>query len=115
MSLTPRERDFIEKRRKLLKAWPWAGGGLLLLLAGFTLWLWLRVPLMINPWATIEALRAGTVEETTLTLMAVMLPILVLAVMGVLAVVVTLLFVALSNERRLIGMLDRLEAHHQAP
>jgi hypothetical protein len=107
MNLTAQDRAFIEKRKKLLNAWPWAGGGLLVMLAGFTTWLWIRVPMMINPWAAMEAIGAGTMEATTLTLMAVMLPILVLAVMGVLAVVVTLLFVALSNERRLIAMIER--------
>ena len=109
MNLTPKEQAFIDRRRKLLKAWPWAGGGALALLAALVTWLWIEVPMMINPWAAMEAVRGGTLEESTLVVMALMLPILVLAVMGVLGVMVALLFVALSHERRLIGMLDRLQ------
>lgn len=109
MTLTPKELAFIERRRKLLNAWPWAGGGALALLAGLVIWLWIEVPLMINPWAAMEAVSGGSLEESTLVVMALMLPILVLAVLGVLGVVVALMFVTLSQERRLIGMLDRLQ------
>lgn len=114
MNLTPKEQAFIDRRRKLLKAWPWAGGGALALLAALVTWLWIEVPMMINPLAAMEAVSSGAMEESTLLAMALMLPILVLAVMGVLGVMVTLMFVAMSHERRLIGMLDRIQRESQA-
>jgi hypothetical protein len=107
MSLTPTELAFIEKRRKLIALWPYAGGGIIAGLLGFTLWLWFAAPVMINPWITVEALQAGRLDQTTLYVMAVMLPILMLACIGALVVMVALFFAAFSNERRLIAILDR--------
>ncbi len=65
---------------------------------------------MINPWAAIAAIESGNIEETTLTIMAVLLPVLMLACLGVLLVMILLLFAVFSNERKLIAMVEKLEA-----
>jgi hypothetical protein len=110
MTLTDNERAFIDKRRRLIAIWPWAGGGIIAGMLGFASWLWLAVPMMINPWATMRSIEAGSVEETTLIMMAVMLPILMLACLGALVVMIALFFAAFSNERRLIKIVDRLDS-----
>ncbi len=107
MQLTPTEQQFVDQRRRLLALWPYAGGGLIAGLLGFAVWLWLAAPMMINPWATVAALKEGSLEETTLYVMAVMLPILMLACLGAFVVLVSLLFVAFRNERKLIEMLEK--------
>ena len=109
MNLTATEHAFVAKRRKLVAAWPWVGGGLIFALLGLAVWLWVRVPLMINPWAAIRDIEAGAVEETTLILMAVMLPITLLACLGALIAMLALFFAAFSNERKLIAVIDRFQ------
>ena len=108
MTLSKTELNWLEKRRTLVALWPWAGGGIIAGLLGFAAWLWLAVPLMINPWAAVEAIRAEQVEQSTLIVMAVMLPILMLACLGVLVVAIGLFFVAFTNEKKLIRMVDKL-------
>ncbi len=107
MYLNPTDQAFVDRRRRLLALWPYTGGGILAGLLGFTTWLWFFAPLMVNPWATVEALKSGSVEESTLYVMAVMLPILMLACLGAFVVMVGLFFAAFRNERRLIDILDR--------
>ena len=113
--MTPGDSDraFLDRRRKLLALWPWAGGGLIAGLLGFASWLWIAVPLMINPWAVIAAIEAGQLEETTLAVMAVMLPILMLACLGVIIVLIGVLFAAFANERRLIGLVEKQAPQHR--
>ena len=107
MMLTPAEQAFVEKRRTMLALWPYAGGGMLTGMFGFAAWLWIFAPAMINPMITVEAIQSGALEETTLYVMAVLLPILMLALLGGFVVVVALFFVAFNNERKLIAILDR--------
>ncbi len=107
MQLTPTEQAFVDRRRRLLSLWPYAGSGLVAGMLGFALWLWFSAPLMINPLATVAALKSGSLEESTLAVIAVMLPILLLAMLGAFLVVVGLFFAAFRNERRLLELLDR--------
>lgn len=107
MKLSPAERLYVEKRERLTKLWPAFGAGVLLMLAALALWLWLRVPYFANPWAVAEALESGGLPESTITLMAAMLPVVVLMFLVFALAVVLLTFVAFSNERRLIQLVRR--------
>ncbi len=107
MYLNPTDQAFVDRRRRLIALWPYVGGGMLAGLLGFATWLWLFIPLMVNPWATVEALKSGSLEETTLYVMAVLLPILMLACLGAFVLMVGLAFAVFRNERRLIEILDR--------
>lgn len=108
MKLSAEERLFVEKREILTRRWPWVGGILLLLLATLTVWLWLTVPYLVNPWAVSAGFASGTMPESTTLLMAAMLPVVMLTLLVMIAIVVTLAFVAFHNERRLIGLVQRL-------
>ena len=108
MSLNSEELAWIARRRTFMNLWPWAGGGMIVGILGFASWLW--VPLMINPWAAIRAVEAGSIDDTTLIAMALMLPILMMACLVVLVVMVGLLFAAFSNERKLIAMVEKQAA-----
>jgi hypothetical protein len=113
MTLSDADRAFLDRRRKLLTLWPWTGAGMIAGILGFATWLWMAVPLMINPWATIAAIESGRLEETTLTVMAVMLPILMLACLGVMVVLIGLLFAVFANERRLISLVEKQDSRHR--
>lgn len=107
MKLSPAEWAYLEKRANLIRVWPWVGGVLLLLIVAFTAWLWFTVPYFVNPWAVFAALKSGTVPDSTLGVMAAMLPVVMLTLLAFAALMVFLMFVTLFNERRLIRFIQR--------
>jgi hypothetical protein len=110
VSLNSQELAWVARRRTFLALWPWAGGAMIAALLGFAIWLWLAVPLMINPWAAIRAAEGGSIDDTTLTAMALMLPILLIACLVVLVVMIGVLFAAFANEKKLIAMVEKQAA-----
>ena len=105
MQLDSKESEFIEKRARLLKLWPWFGGGLLLMLVFLGAWMWISVPFMINPWHVFAALEAATLPASTLDIMAAMLPVVILLFLVFVAAILLMLFAAFASERRLIRLL----------
>lgn len=110
MTLSPAEKKFVEKRERRVKYWPYFGAASLVLVAAYSIWLWVKMPHLIRPWRVIESLEAGTLSESTMAVMAVILPI-VMAMLLVFAFIIVLLwFVAFYNERRLIQLVRKMEA-----
>ena len=107
MNLTKREKEFVERRAKLVQYWPILGticlAGVLIL----AVWLWLSRPFLINPWKVLSGLEAGSIPESTTLLMAAMLPIVVLACLFVLVACLIFCFAAFSNERKHLDIINR--------
>ena len=110
MSLSSADKLFVERRESLVKHWPLVGAGCLALIVSFSTWLWLNIPHLIDPWRVIESLEAGTLPESTVSIMVVMLPILMIFLLVFTFIVVVLVFTGFSNERRLIRLLRKMEA-----
>jgi hypothetical protein len=72
-------------------------------------WLWVKTPSLINPWHVMDALEAGTLAESTMSVMALMLPIVTATFLVFACVVVLLWFIAFRNELRLIRLLRKLD------
>ena len=101
-TLSPRDTAFLRRRERLLRYWPWAGGGLL--------WLWFEVPYLVNPRALALAVEAGELSEQTILMLATMLPVVFLTLLLAVAVFLALLFAVFGRERRLLRLLRR---HHE--
>lgn len=110
MGLSSGDKAFVAKRERRARYWPFAGVGSLLLLAAYGAWLWVKTPNLINPWQVLEALEAGTLPESTMGVMVVMLPIVMATFLVFAFAMVLLLFVAFYNERRLIRLIVELES-----
>lgn len=107
--LSQADKAFIEKRERRAKYWPLFGAALLVMVITYGTWLWLKMPHLINPWHVIERFEAGTLSDSTMGVMAVMLPI-VMAVLLVFAFAVVLLwFIPFRNECRLIRLVWELQ------
>ena len=65
-----------------------AGSVLLLGLIGFIVYLFFNTPLLINPNAVIEGLNTGTIEQSTLETMALVLPVLMICICFLLFVLI---------------------------
>lgn len=110
MHLKATDSTFINRRSSLVKYWPVAGSLLLLMLFGLGGWLWIDIPWLINPWEVMQALEAGKLPDSTLTLMAMMLPVVMLACLVFSVLFVLLAWRGFANERRLLEIIERLQA-----
>lgn len=114
MTLSPEEKKFVEKREWRVKYWPYYGAASLVLIAAYGTWLWVKMPHLISPRQVIESLEAGTLSESTMGVMAVMLPFVMLALLVFAFIIVLLWFVVIHNERRLIQLVRKKEAESVA-
>lgn len=101
------EHDYLQRRERLARAWPWVGASLLAALLGLAVWLWWRTPLLIDPWLVMRRLAANDLGQGTLALMATMLPVLVILCLVLSLGLVLLGFQGMRNERRLLKLLKR--------
>lgn len=109
MELNQDEVRFLGRRRKLISAWRYAGPLTLLLIFGLAIFLGLRSPMMVNPFAIIERLEAGTLAQSTLEMMAMFVPLLVITICFILIVLIQLMYVAFSNEKKYLQIIDLLK------
>ena len=105
--LTEAEKAFVERRRRLLRLWPYVGSGMLALITGFAVWLVITRPLMANPFFVMAAMERGNINQFTLKLMAVMLPVVIWTALFVCLVTVFFSFAAFSNERKYQALLEK--------
>ena len=69
----------------------------------------IRQVIHLDPWLVAGRLRAHSLDHSVLVLVAALLPVVVLVLLGVLLVVLLFVTVAVANERRLLGMVERLD------
>jgi hypothetical protein len=105
MTLTEEDERFLRKREALTRAWPIFGGFLLAALTFWIGWMLWRNTLVVNPYAMLGAIRDGTIEQSTLQLMAGMLPVAMILIFGLSAGIVLLLYGTFSNEKRYLGII----------
>jgi len=108
MHLDSNQLQFFQKRRKLSRLWPAAGSVLIVMLLGFSLWLYLRAPMLIDPFEAMNRVRAGTIEESTLIVAAVLLPVMMLTCIVVLIVMIVFAFAAFSTEKKYLDLVEEL-------
>jgi hypothetical protein len=107
-ALSDSERTFLERRRRLVRRWPAALLGILLLLAGTWLFLFFRHPALANSSWVIDAISAGTLSSDVMQLSAAFLPLVTAVLFFVLVVMLLFLHLTVRNERRYQAIIRRL-------
>ena len=97
--------EFIRQRERLARWWTPVGILMLAVFGGMVVWLFIRTPNFINPFHVIEQLKAGTLQQGTLVVMAGMLPIMVLGLFLVCCTVIGFGFAIFANERRYLRII----------
>ena len=69
---------------------------------------------MITPYEVITRLESGTVDQSTLEMMAVLLPVTFVLVCFLLAVFVAMMYQAFSNEKKYLEILEARIINAQA-
>ena len=110
MNISGPQYEYLEKRKKLTSAWRFVGPALLLAILGLAMWIYLRSPLLINPYEAISRMETGHIEKSTLEMMATVLPIVMIIVFLLLLSIVGIMYAAFSKEKKymeIIGKLNR--------
>ncbi len=110
MHLLAAQQKFLDKRKKLIVAWRWIGPLLLVAVLATLAWLFSQRPLLINPYEVINRIESGTIEGSTLALMAAMLPMLVLMSFLLVFAIIIFTFSAFTNEKNYRKIIDALAA-----
>lgn len=108
--LGPKDLEFLEKRRWLAARWNLVGLAMLAALFAFLAWLFRYQPRLASPFHVFNELQAGAISETTLHMMALMLPIMVSGIFMVVAVMIAFGYAVFQNERRYLRIIDQLRA-----
>lgn len=99
---------FIEKRRKLVRWWNLVGLAMFAGLATFVAWMFSAQPRLVNPLHVVGELEAGTISQSTIEIMAAMLPVVVLGLLIMTGVMISFAFAMIGNERRYLKVIDQL-------
>ena len=107
--LTEEQRTFLKKRTRMVRSWPFFGIMMILLELGLAGWLLWKHPLLVNPQVVLSKVRNGTLPDSTLSLMATFLPFVTIVCLVLLAMLILFAFLALSNEKRHIAIIQTLQ------
>ncbi len=109
MSLSEKDQTFIDKRKKLTKYFPICGWGCLAILAGYITWAYLKTPMLLNPFIVQERILNKQIEQSSLVLMSVMLPVAFSTVFFILIVLVVFMFIWNSHEKKYLKIIEQMD------
>jgi len=114
MAIDRDDERFLKARQRLLQTWPMVGWSLLAVMAGYTVWLFLTQPLLVNPFVVMVKLRADTVPVSTMVLMSGLLPLAMLSCIILAGALVLMMFASIAKERRYLRIIRQLQARGSA-
>ena len=103
--MDPQHEQILSRRLRFIRRWPWVAALIALLTLGFYAWAFLRQPLLVNPSAVLHLVQAPSSDTATLSLLAVITPLLFLTVGGLILLLLLFVSIGLVNEGRLIRLL----------
>lgn len=107
-SLTDQEKQFLAKRRMMVRFSPLMIFPLFLMLTGFGAWLYFAVPLLANPVFVMDGIKNNTLEPSSLALMAGLLPIAVWGCFGTSCASLFFSFAVFRTEKKYQQIIDSI-------
>lgn len=111
--INQKDRNFIDKRKKLHRYWPIMGTTMILMMLGLVIYLFIRTPKLINPFLVIELIKANTLDPRTMILLAAMCPVLTIFLLVTVAVVIIYVWAFMVLEGRYHKILDDIDKPEQ--
>ncbi len=112
--LTEKQEIFLSQRKSFTKSGSWIGTILLLIVIIFWSYLFLNIPLLINPFFVLNQIEKGEIFHSTLALLATMGSMAFLIIGFVLIVlIVSIFFIGTTNERKLIAIINVLRKNRK--
>jgi len=106
--LTEAQEKFMTRRRRFVRTWPFVGLVLLAALAGVFIYVFVRTPLLANPFYVNDALLDRTLADGQARAMAVFVPILFWMVFLLGVMLILLAFASFANERKWAQIVEAL-------
>jgi hypothetical protein len=104
--LTEKQEKFLSQRRFFTKSWPWVGTILLFIVIIFGGYLFLNLPLLVNPFHVLTQLEKGEISNSSLALLATIGSMAFLIIGFILLVFIVFIFIEMANERKLLTIID---------
>lgn len=110
MALQESDFQFLAKREKFTRAWPWLGGALVVMMLGYGAYLLFSQPLLINPVFAMEQISQDKLTPELMKLMAGMLPEAVLMCFVLAGAFLAFSFTVMATERRYLQIIAEQQA-----
>ena len=104
--INQKDRNFIDKRKKLHRYWPIMGTTMILMMLGLVIYLFIRTPKLINPFLVVELIKTNAIDPRTMVLMTAMCPVLTIFLLFTVAVVIVYVWAFMVLEGRYHKILD---------
>ncbi|WP_029407435.1 hypothetical protein [Thiomicrorhabdus sp. Milos-T2] len=104
------DHKFLNKRTRLISLWNPVAIAMLVIIFALLAWLVIKTPYLVNPLFVAEAINQNAISQSTLSMSVMMLPVVVLFLFLVVTIFVLYGFVMISNEKRYLAIIDRLES-----
>jgi hypothetical protein len=104
--MTPEQLAYVERRRRQIRYWPVLAAVLVTMLLGFYGWLWLEMPLNLNPALVIGQFQERLLPPEQLVMLAARGSLAMLGCGLFILTIILLISLSLRNEERLIRLLD---------
>ncbi|MGC1403106.1 MAG: hypothetical protein WA974_09285 [Thermodesulfobacteriota bacterium] len=111
--LSEKDLRFLQMRRRFLKSFSLMGLLFSVFLIVLFLWLFFKVPTMINPIQVERQITSNALSASALKIMAVLLPLMVLVAFFMAVSIILFGFWAFANERQYLKIIDSLLAGQQ--
>ncbi len=94
--------------------WRYVGPMLLLGTTGLAVWVFVTAPLLIDPFAVFSRIEAGTIQQSTLAMMASILPLTMILLFFLMVVIIGLMYAALSIEKKYLKIITEIQNEQSA-
>ena len=106
--ITEEQRLFINRRRSIQK-WRWSFVLLLSIIWGsYIIYMFIKKPLLINPFYVINKIKMDQLDETTLILLGVLSSIAFCLLSVIVIIFIIFMAIAANNEWKLISIIETL-------
>ena len=107
--LSEKDNDFLNKRKRLVATGAFVLGLILVFLCAGFVYMFISSPYMANPLYVAEAIKQNSIENSTMIMATILLPIIVIVLFVVVVVFVLFVFSIFSNEKRYLSMIEKLQ------
>ncbi len=105
--MSPEIQLMLAKRQRFIQRWPLIALAVALLTLGFYVWAFIKLPILVNPLHVIQLIQTNGLDSATQSLLAIIAPILFLAIGALLLLLLLFVTVGLINEGRLIRLIEQ--------
>ncbi|MGZ8163634.1 MAG: hypothetical protein ACXW0H_03775 [Methylobacter sp.] len=113
--LKKQDYDYLAKRRRFAALWPMAAWSMLAVLAGFSSWLFIQSPYLVNPVYVFQQLKSGAIDTAIMEIAALLLPAVTLTLLAVVSIIIVFGFSVFANEKRYLAIIDALIKDKKQP